>query len=154
MAAAIHGVVRASMDADAILSVSSHRLREIEEAFRVAGFETELRHGDSDDPISAVLVLGDAVGNRVDLLVGLRGFEPAAFSRVVEVSFHGEILHVVGLEDFVSMKLFAGGPQDLSDARYALAAAGESLDMALLKRLTARFGRGAEQALESLLANK
>ena len=49
------------------------------------------------------------------------------------------------------MKLFAGGPQDLADARYALAAGKNSVDQELLWRLTARYGRDAMNALQKLL---
>ena len=153
MAASVHGVVRASMDADAVLSLTAQGLGDMARQFRAAGFRTELRLGDADDPISAVLVLGDTFGNRVDLLVGLRGLEPAAFSRVLEVPFQGEPLRVIGREDFIAMKLFAHGPQDIADAQFALAAAGGELDLPLLKRLTSRYGREAVEALDKLLVS-
>ncbi|HEU4618923.1 MAG TPA: hypothetical protein VFV10_12855 [Gammaproteobacteria bacterium] len=154
MAASIHGVVRASLDADALLSVPTHRLDELEQAFRAAGFQTELRRGDPDDPIAAVLALTDSFENRVDLLVGLRGVDPALFSRTITVEFHGRPLHIVGLEDFIAMKIFAGAPQDLSDARHALAVGGDALDAALLRRTASRYGKSAAAALEKLLAEK
>jgi hypothetical protein len=154
MAASVHGIVRASMDADAVLSLAAHALPQIERQFRAAGFRTELRHGDSDDPIAAVLALTDELGNRVDLLVGLRGLEPAAFARVVEVPFQGERLKVIGREDFIAMKLFAHGPQDLVDADIALAAAGHDLDVPLLKRVAAGFGADTVAALEKMLASR
>jgi hypothetical protein len=98
------------------------------------------------------LALTDRYGNRVDLLVGLRGLEAEAFSRAIDVPFVGEMLRVVGREDFIAMKLFAGGPQDLTDARNAITAAQGSLDLSLLRRVTARYGRGASECLERLLA--
>lgn len=154
MAASVHGVVRASMDADAVLSVTTDRLPGIERKFQRAGFRTELRHGDPDDPITAVLALSDSFDNRVDLLVGLHGLDPAAFARAVDIPFQGERLRVIGLEDFIAMKLFAGGPQDVSDARYALAAAGNTVDTDLLQRLASRYGRDTLDALEELLLSR
>jgi hypothetical protein len=62
IAASVHGVVRASMDADLVLS-----------------------KGDHDDPIPALLELSDAYNNRVDMLAGIRGLEAAAFSRAIDV---------------------------------------------------------------------
>lgn len=50
----------------------------------------------------------------MDLLVGLRGLEAEAFLRAIDVPFVGEVLRVVGREDFIAMKLFAGGPQGFS----------------------------------------
>ena len=151
MAASVHGVVRASMDADAVVSAPSHSLHELERAFRRAGFAAELRHGEDGDPIAAVLALSDTYGNRVDLLAGLRGLDPAAFSRVVEVPFHGVLLRVVSREDFIAMKLYAGRPLDLTDARRALAAGRELIDMDLLRRAADAYGAATSAALDRLL---
>jgi predicted nucleotidyltransferase len=151
MAASVHGVLRASMDADAVLSITTQQLGRLQQCFRDAGFETELRRGDLGDPIAAVLALSDEFSNRVDLLVGLRGLETEAFDRAIEVAFQGSVLRVVGIEDFIAMKVFAGGPQDLSDAKYALAAGKSAIDRELLSRLTTRYGRDAMAVLQKLL---
>lgn len=152
LAASVHGVIRASRDADALLSVSTSALKGLEQSFKAAGFSTELRRGDMNDPIGAVLALHDKFENRVDLLVGIRGFDPAAFSRVIEVPFDGEPLKFVGLEDFVAMKLFAAGPQDITDAQNALQAAEQQLDTHLLRELATRYGKNTAKSLENLLA--
>lgn len=150
MAASIHGVVRASVDADAVLSLVSTRASDVERLFIGVGFETELRMGDPDDPIAALLQLTDSFGNRVDLLIGLRGLEAEAFSRAMDVPFQGASLRVIGREDFIAMKVFAGGPQDLADARNALSIAGDSLDVVLLERLAKRYGHDAVENLKKL----
>jgi predicted nucleotidyltransferase len=151
MAASVHGVIRASRDADALLSIGTSALAGLERSFRTAGFNTDLRLGDALDPISAVLALRDKFENRVDLLVGIRGFDPAAFSRTIEVPFDGESLKFVGLEDFVAMKVFAGGPQDIADAKSALEAAPEPANGDLLERLAMRYGSDTARSLQSLL---
>lgn len=151
MAASVHGIVRASMDADAVLSLTIQETPALEREFRAAGFQTELRRGDPDDPISGVLNLTDTYGNRVDLLVGIRGLDPAAFSRTVELQFHGTALRVIGLEDFIAMKIFAGGPQDLADARAVISAAGDRLNQPHAKELAQRFGWDVAVVLEGLL---
>ena len=51
----------------------------------------------------------------MDLLVGLRGLEAEAFSRAIDVPFMGAVLRVARREDFIAMKVFAGGPQNLSN---------------------------------------
>lgn len=153
MAASVHGVIRASLDADALLSISLSALAGLERSFEAAGFKTGLRRGDMGDPIGAVLTLRDGFENRVDLLVGIRGFEPTAFSRTIEVALDGESLKFVGLEDFVAMKLFAGGPQDLVDARSALEAAPEPPNMELLQGLAKRYGPETARSLEGLLSS-
>jgi hypothetical protein len=147
-----HAVVRASSDVDALLSVSYRRLTELSTIFESAGFGATLRHGEDDDPILSMLVLSDAHGNRVELLGGLRGLDPQVFLRAIEVPFQGIDLRIVGREDFIAMKCFAGGPQDLADARAAFDGAQGPVDLDLLRAVTRRFGRDAADRLEELVA--
>jgi predicted nucleotidyltransferase len=151
MAASIHGVVRASIDADVVLSLGGRKRSDLELEFKSAGFQTELRFGGVDDPIPAVLKLMDDFKNRVDLLMGLRGLEPEAFSRAIEVKLQGASIRIIALEDFIAMKVFAAGPQDLADARNAIRAGRESIDLALVRRLAMKYGRDAAECLEVLL---
>jgi predicted nucleotidyltransferase len=152
IAASVHGAVRASMDADVVLSLAIQQADDLERGFKAAGFRTELSRGDFDDPIPGLLRLSDQYGNRVDLLIGLRGMEQHAFSRAIEVPFQGKTLQFIGREDFIAMKVFAGGPMDIIDATRAIAASGGSLDTELLRRLAKKYGRDAAEALNRLLA--
>jgi predicted nucleotidyltransferase len=151
MAASVHGSIRATIDADALVSVGVGKLKQLQRDLKKNGFETDLRHGDADDPIQALLAVTDKHRNRVDLLAGLRGLDAAAFARAIEVPFLGSSLRVVGREDFIAMKCFAGGPQDIADARHALKTAQEQIDLDLLRRLSRRFGRPAADVLEEVL---
>lgn len=151
VAASVHGIVRASFDADALIFVSREKLKKLAREFTSSGLQTEVREGDLDDPIPALLAIGDVYGNRVDLLAGLRGLEPGAFSRAVVVPFKGSEMRVIGREDFIAMKLFAGGPQDMADARNAMLLASNALDMNLLRSLAQRFGRDTASALDKLI---
>ncbi len=154
MAAAVHGSVRASLDADALVSVTIADAKSLQGWFSTEGLTTELRIGDADDPIPALLAISDGFGNRVDLLIGLRGLDPAAFSRARNVTFFGESLCVVGREDFIAMKIFAGGPQDLADARQVMDIDRDALDLDLLQRLAARFGPETSSNLAKLLRDE
>ena len=145
------GVVRATTDVDALLFTNPGRLAELEKPFKQAGFDTELRTTEADDPVSGMLVLSDDFGNHVELLGGLRNMDPKIFSRTLEVEFRNETLRIVGREDFIAMKCFAGGPQDLLDARSAYQAAPGPLDLDLLRTVTRRFGREAADRLEEIL---
>jgi predicted nucleotidyltransferase len=152
MAAAVYGAIRASVDADVLVSIRPQKLPGLEKALRKAGFTTGLRRGDADDPIPALLAVTDAHDNRVDLLCGLRGLDPEAFTRTSMVSFQRTPLRFAGREDFIAMKCYAAGPQDLIDAHDILAAADARIDIELLRRITRRFGRDASDQLERLLA--
>ena len=151
-ALSIYGVVRASTDADALLWTTAKRLAKLRTIFNRAGFTAELRRGDADDPVPALLVLTDKHANQVDLLGGLRGMDPQFLDRTVEIQFLGEPLRFVGREDFIAMKCFAGGPQDLLDAQSAYTHAQAPVNTDLLRMLTRRFGRIAADNLEKLVA--
>jgi hypothetical protein len=99
-----------------------------------------------------MLVLSDAFGNQVELLSGLRRMDPDVFSRTVEIPFLGVSLRIVGREDFIAMKCFAGGPQDTADARSAYRSAQGPVNLDLLRTVTRRFGREAADKLEQVLA--
>ena len=148
-----HGVVRASTDVDVLLLTTPQQLARLRARFQRAGFETELRHGETDDPIPAMLILSDGHNNHVDLLGGLRGMDPGIFSRAIEVPFMGIDLRIAGREDFIAMKCFAGGPQDILDARSAYCSAQSPVDLDLLRAVTRRFGRDAADNLEQVLAS-
>jgi predicted nucleotidyltransferase len=153
MAASIHGPIRGTADADALVSVAVPKLKQLQRELKKAGFSTDLRHGAADDPIGALLAVTDKHANRVDLLAGLRGLDTAAFSRAITLAFQGRSLRVVGREDFIAMKCFARGPQDIVDARQALRAAKEQIDIDLVRRLSRRFGRPAADVFEQLLSS-
>jgi hypothetical protein len=80
LAAAVYGSIRASADADALVSVTINKLSSLSQVFRKKGLMTELRRGDSEDPIPALLIVSDEYQNRVDLLGGLRGLDPQVLS--------------------------------------------------------------------------
>ena len=152
IAAAVYGNVRATTDADVLVSMPLRKLSDLEERIRDSGLRTKLHRGDPEDPIHALLAISDEFGNRVDLLGGLRGLDPAAFERTIAVPFSGTTLRIIGREDFIAMKCFAGGVQDLADAQEAIGAAEPPIDLDLVRRITRRFGRAAADELEKLLA--
>lgn len=150
MAASVHGAIRATTDADALASITLPKLAKLEKVLKRAGFETNLRRGDADDPIPALLAITDQHGNRVDLLAGLRGLDPEAFTRCITVPFQRTTVRVIGREDFIAMKCFAGGPQDLADACRVLETNDQPIDIDLVRRVARRFGRPAADNLENL----
>jgi hypothetical protein len=60
-------------------------------------------------------------------------------------------MRVIGREDFIAMKAFAGGPQDIADARNASLLDSDCLDLNLLRALAQRYGREAAAVVETLL---
>ena len=146
------GVIRATTDVDALLFAEPGRQAKLEKVFKQAGFDTEHRSAEAGDPVSGMLILSDGLGNHVELLGGLRNMDPEILSRTLEIEFRGEQLRIVGREDFIAMKCYAGGPQDLLDARSAYEAAPGPIDLDLLRTVTRRFGREAADRLQEVLA--
>jgi hypothetical protein len=152
-AVSFHGMPRATDDADATVWLAGTGLSsdDLLKNLRQAGFHADLRTGDMDDPISAVLVVKDSFENEVDLILGIRGMDPAARSRSVLTTYQDKSIRIIGAEDLVAMKVFAGGPQDLEDARGILRVKGDQLNVKVLRDLARRFGRAEERTLEGLL---
>ena len=151
MAAAVHGVVRASLDADAVVLLQIREAHVLRQSLIGKGYDATLRTGDVDDPIPGLLEIKDRRGNRVDLLIGLRGMDPELMNRTRQVRLAETLLEIVGREDFVAMNVFDGGPVDLSDARAVIDLDRESLDLELLRRLAQGFGRDAARTVEDLI---
>lgn len=152
-AASFYGVVRASVDADAVISLrpSQTDAEALLAVIREAGFQGTYRQGDARDPIGAVLKVEDSFGNRADLLMHIRGMTDAAFTRAVETEFMNTRVRMIGLEDFIAMKLFAGSPKDVDDAAGAFTVSHQRLNLTLLKELVQPYGKDASQRLQALL---
>jgi len=85
---------------------------------------------------------------------GWRGRFSQAVSKPSWGAATGQILRFVCREHFLAMKVYAGGPQDIEDARKVIATAGDSIDLALLRRLAVQYGRTAASSLGNLLAER
>lgn len=154
MAVAYHGWVRASLDADALLSLrgSTLDIDQLAERLRSKGFQAEARMGDPGDPLGFVLRIADEAGNQADLIGGIRKLESAFWNRVIEESWEGMHLRIASAEDLIALKLFAGGPKDLEDAEGVLRVQAGKLDLELVRKLCKGFGARAAKACERLLA--
>jgi hypothetical protein len=155
-AASIYGAVRASLDADAIISLAGGDTATGDLVKRLKKMKLKITHnlGDYSDPIREVIKILDKYGNQVDLLIGLRGFDPDAFKRSKTVKYFNYAVNIVSLEDFIAMKIFAGSPKDIGDAATALRQSHDKIDFFLLKQLTKNYGSHATRHLESLLKTK
>ena len=139
-AASFYGVVRASLDADAVISIEGgeDKLNRLLSALKKAAFKIELRRSDAEDPVRYVINITDGFGNRVDLLIGIRGMRQDVFDRLRTASFMKTTVKIIGIEDFVAMKIFAGGAKDIHDVLGVLQISRAKINMALLKQLTLR----------------
>lgn len=81
-----------------------------------------------------------ATGVRVDLALGLSGFERQAVARATPVDVGGVTVPVVAAIDLLVMKALAGRPQDEADLRTIITAQGDSLDWAACLELARQLG--------------
>lgn len=152
-AASFYGVIRASMDADAVISLtaSPFKAQDLTRIFNKSGLCSDYRQGGNDDPLEGVIKIEDAHNNQVDLITGIRGMADDVFERVTFVTFLKHKICVIGVEDFIAMKIFAGSLKDIDDARKTLQVSRKITNLSLLKQLTKGYGKKEIKILESLL---
>lgn len=152
-AASFYGVVRASVDADAVISLqlNDRNIKGLLDKLRRHRLKSLYRKGDLNDPIGAVINVEDGFGNRVDLLMNIRGMSEGLFSRTVEAGFMNARIRLIGIEDFIAMKVFAGSPKDMNDASGVLKISSDRVNVTLLKELARKYGKETLRQLQPLL---
>jgi hypothetical protein len=152
-AASFYGVVRASLDVDAVISLHPGQadVTVLRSTLHNAGLKSTYRRGEATDPVGAVLNVEDGFHNRVDLLMRIRGTSEAIFARTIDAAFMKARIRVMGLEDFIAMKIFAGSPKDLHDVTGVLHVSYDRVNLTLLKAVVQPYGKDALRKLESLL---
>jgi len=153
MAASYYGIPRASMDADAVISLKRKRamIDELKESFSLAKLKVIVKMGDDEDPLIGLILIEDEFGNQVDLILGIKGMQESVFKRIRKASFQNAEINMIGLEDFIAMKIFAGSPKDINDVKGALELSGEDIDFKLLRKLTLAYGEKEVSKLEGLI---
>ncbi len=152
-AASFYGVIRASVDIDAIISIKNIAadMNSFIEDLKGLGHKVIFRMGSQDDPIGAVINIEDKYKNRVDLIMNIKAIDDDVFKRSVSTMFMEKNINIVGFEDFIAMKIFAGSSKDLKDVEGVLEVSGGSLNRKLLKSLLAKQGAQAIKMLDNFL---
>lgn len=83
-------------------------------------------------------------GIRVDVSIGMSGFERQAVGRAVPVAIGDLSVPVVAIEDLLVMKALAGRPQDEQDIRGLIAANGDAIDWTRCLALARRLGEAVD----------
>jgi len=97
------------------------------------------------------ILIEDNHGNHVDLLLGIKKADNSLFKRGQRIEFQGETINIVGVEDLIAMKLYAGGAKDLADVQGILEVSGEIINRNKLMPLVRKFGGKAVNTLKGLL---
>jgi hypothetical protein len=156
LAVAYHGWVRASMDADALITLrdSDVNMEELLRRLRIKGWQVEYRDGGPGDPLGFVVRIQDDRGNQVDLIGAIRNLDSKFFERTVEADLGGLSLAIASPEDLIALKVYAGGPKHLEDAAGVLEILGPDLNRELLRSLCRGFGPEELERCERLLAGR
>lgn len=152
-AVSFYGLLRASLDADVVLSstgIEDTGWKKMTHALSEKGYTVDIRRGGMEDPIRIVIKVTDGFANLVDMLIGIRGMDAKVFERTVSVTFETTELQIISAEDLIAMKLFAGSPKDMSDAKGLLDVLGESLNRDLLDQLIREYGKTTQKRFQSL----
>ena len=152
-AASFYGLVRASLDADAIISIGREKgkLDQLMILLKKENLKTEIRQGNSQDPIRCVINIEDKFKNRVDLLIGISGMGEDVFDRIMTASFLKNKVKIVGIEDFIAMKIFAGNAKDIQDVIGVFQVSVKKINIPLLKKLTLNYGKKELNKLEGIM---
>ncbi len=152
-AASYYGSVRASLDIDAIifLQQSSSTIKSLLNDFQDRGYSVQYHEPDFEDPLKGLIAVSDSYSNKVDLILGIKGLDDSFIKRTVSAAFNNQTINICSLEDFISMKIFAGSAKDLEDIQNVLKVSAEELNMELLKKLTANYGQKELEILNKIL---
>ena len=155
LAVSVHGLPRSTNDGDVLLWLTDtgKTAKDVRDRLITIGYDAELRIAEIDDPVRGVVTVKDEFENQVDLLLGVRGMDPGAQSRSTTATLRDVPVSLMGPEDVIAMKLFAGAAQDLQDVQGIFEVSKEKLDIELARRLARQYGEDIAHKLEQLLSH-
>lgn len=122
-AVAAWGMVRSTRGIDFLADVRGDLVRKLASELKEAGLKAVLRKGDDLDPLRGVIRIESSVSEdaeSVEIVLGIRHMPKGIFERASSLDFLGLRVPVVSPEDLIVLKLLAGGPIDLEDAKSIL----------------------------------
>jgi predicted nucleotidyltransferase len=120
-AVAAWGQIRATRDIDLVCESSD--LDRLKTALAEASLRFEHRRGDSEDPIGHVIRVEVPVNDgveEIDIIAEIRDAPAGIVRRSRRVALEGLNLQIAAPEDMLLLKVLAGSPLDLEDARSIL----------------------------------
>jgi predicted nucleotidyltransferase len=129
LAVSLRGQPRMTVDVDLVMASDVEHALGLARELSTTAFDP-LFDG-VEDVISAAFILPlrhRTTGVRVDLAIGMSGFERDAIARATHVHIGETSAPVVSVEDLLVMKALAGRPQDEQDIRGIVDLHGEAID--------------------------
>ena len=135
-AAIFHGVARLTADVDVTVLPEPHSTGRLASAMEANGFR--LRVTATDDFVARTRVLPfvhSATRLPVDVVLAGPGIEEQFLDRAEFHVLEGVRVPIATVEDLVTMKILAGRPKDLDDAKGMLRARSEEIDLDHVRRM-------------------
>ena len=140
----LYGEPRFTRDIDITLGIDIDRLGELDRAARSAGLEP-LVDAETFTRQTMVLPCRDSASDiRVDFIFSFSPYETEALGRARGVTIGHTTVRYVAAEDLVILKVVAGRPRDLDDARIVLAK-NPCLDRTIVERWLGLLGASLGQ---------
>lgn len=135
-AAIFHGVARLTADVDVTVLPELHSTAKLASVMEANGFR--LRVTATDDFVARTRVLPfvhSATRLPVDVVLAGPGIEEQFLDRAEFQVLEGVRVPIATVEDLVTMKILAGRPKDLDDAKGMLRARSEEIDLDHVRRM-------------------
>jgi hypothetical protein len=148
LATSLRGQARATADVDLVVAIDTAA------ALAIAGDLEHTPFAPLFDDISQVIersyimpLRHRSTGVKVDVSIGLSGFEQLVISRAEAIELYGRPIAVATTEDLVIMKALAGRPQDDQDLRGMLTAQSHRMDWEYCLQMATDLGEAVGQDL-------
>lgn len=148
LAASLRGRPRVTADVDLVIAADVNRAIDLVSLLDTSEFKPLF--ADVVDVVERALLLPlrhRTTNVKVDLAIGLSGFEQLLISRAEPIEFAGTTAMVATAEDIVIMKVVAGRPQDEQDLAGIIAAQANQLDWDYCLKIAADLGEAIDQDL-------
>ncbi|MCB9771662.1 MAG: nucleotidyltransferase [Candidatus Omnitrophica bacterium] len=76
------------------------------------------------------------------------------FKRSVTTTFQKQKIKIIGFEDLVAMKVYAGSHKDIQDIIGILQVSAKKIDILALRKIISQYGKRESERLNRLLPNR
>lgn len=145
LAVSLRGQPRMTVDVDLVVLADIDQAMQLVRELEATPFEPLFSGVEEVITRAYILPLRHRMtGIRVDVAIGMSGFERQAVGRAVPVAIGDLSVPVVAIEDLLVMKALAGRPQDEQDIRGLIAANGDAIDWPGCLALARRLGEAVD----------
>jgi predicted nucleotidyltransferase len=148
LAVSVRGQARVTADVDLVIAADIDRALTLLDSLATSDFKPLFADVAEVVRRSFILPLLHRRTNvKVDLAIGVSGFEQQAVARAERLSVAGVLVSVATAEDLVVMKALAGRPQDEQDLQGLAIARGQQMDWNYCLNTASELGTALDQDL-------